>query len=242
MILEVRDLKVTYGAIVALKGISLTLEQGEIVTLIGANGAGKSTTLRTIMGLVPAASGEIRYQGESIVKRPTFMIVRSGMSLVPEGRAIFANLSVRENLALGAYTRTDGDVAADLDKAFGIFPRLQERIDQNAGTLSGGEQQMLAIARALMCRPSVLLLDEPSLGLAPLVVHTIFQAIEAVNQQGTSVLLVEQNANAALQHSHRAYVLETGTVTLAGASADVAANPKVREAYLGDIEAPHAAS
>lgn len=241
MILEVRDLKVTYGAIVALKGISLTLEQGEIVTLIGANGAGKSTTLRTIMGLVPAASGEIRYQGESIVKRPTFMIVRSGMSLVPEGRAIFANLSVRENLALGAYTRTDGDVAADLDKAFGIFPRLQERIDQNAGTLSGGEQQMLAIARALMCRPSVLLLDEPSLGLAPLVVHTIFQAIEAVNQQGTSVLLVEQNANAALQHSHRAYVLETGAVTLAGSSREVAANPKVKAAYLGDVEAADSA-
>ncbi|MET0657879.1 MAG: ABC transporter ATP-binding protein [Steroidobacteraceae bacterium] len=241
MILEVRDLKVNYGAIVALKGISLTLEQGEIVTLIGANGAGKSTTLRTIMGLVPATSGDIRYRGESIVRRPTFMIVRSGMSLVPEGRAIFANLSVRENLALGAYTRTDGDIAADLDKAFGIFPRLQERIDQNAGTLSGGEQQMLAIARALMIRPSVLLLDEPSLGLAPLVVHTIFQAIEAVNQQGTSVLLVEQNANAALQHSHRAYVLETGTVTLAGSSSEVAANPKVKEAYLGELETSHAA-
>ncbi|MET0988504.1 MAG: ABC transporter ATP-binding protein [Steroidobacteraceae bacterium] len=240
MILEVRDLKVNYGAIVALKGISLTLEQGEIVTLIGANGAGKSTTLRTIMGLVPATSGEIRYKGESIVKRPTFMIVRSGMSLVPEGRAIFANLSVRENLALGAYTRRDGDIAADLDKAFGIFPRLKERIDQNAGTLSGGEQQMLAIARALMIRPAVLLLDEPSLGLAPLVVHTIFKAIEAVNQQGTSVLLVEQNANAALQHSHRAYVLETGTVTLSGSSSEVAANPKVKEAYLGELETGHA--
>ncbi|MET0658885.1 MAG: ABC transporter ATP-binding protein [Steroidobacteraceae bacterium] len=239
--LEVKDLKVNYGAIVALKGISLTLEQGEIVTLIGANGAGKSTTLRTIMGLVPAAAGEIRYKGESIVKRPTFMIVRSGMSLVPEGRAIFANLSVRENLALGAYTRHDGEVAADLDKAFGIFPRLKERIDQNAGTLSGGEQQMLAIARALMIRPAVLLLDEPSLGLAPLVVHTIFQAIEAVNKQGTSVLLVEQNANAALQHSHRAYVLETGSVTLSGSSSEVAANPKVKEAYLGELDAGHAA-
>ena len=188
MILEVRDLAVNYGAVVALKGVSLTLNEGEIVTLIGANGAGKSTTLRTIMGLVRATAGQIRYRGESIAKRPTHMIVRSGMSLVPEGRAIFANLSVRENLALGAYTRTDGDVSRDLDKAFHIFPRLKERIDQSAGTLSGGEQQMLAIARALMCRPSVLLLDEPSLGLAPLVVHTIFQAIEAVNAQGTSVL------------------------------------------------------
>jgi branched-chain amino acid transport system ATP-binding protein len=234
MILEVKDLKVSYGAIVALKGVSLTLEKGEIVTLIGANGAGKSTTLRTIMGLVPAASGDVLYKGASIVKKPTFMIVRSGMTLVPEGRAVFANLSVRENLALGAYTRTDGAIAADLEKAFTIFPRLKERIEQNAGTLSGGEQQMLAMARALMSKPEVLLLDEPSLGLAPLVVHTIFEAIEEVNKSGTSVLLVEQNANAALKHSHRAYVLETGSVTLTGPSAEVAANPKVKEAYLGE--------
>ena len=235
MILEVRDLKVSYGAIVALEGVSLTLEKGEIVTLIGANGAGKSTTLRTIMGLVPAVSGEVLYKGASIVKSPTFMIVRNGMTLVPEGRAVFANLSVRENLTLGAYTRSDKDgVEADLQKAFLIFPRLKERIEQNAGTLSGGEQQMLAMARALMCRPEVLLLDEPSLGLAPLVVHTIFQAIEEVNRQGTSVLLVEQNANAALKHSRRAYVLETGHVTLTGPSAEVAANPKVKEAYLGE--------
>jgi branched-chain amino acid transport system ATP-binding protein len=235
MILEVKDLSVNYGAIVALKGVSLTLEKGEIVTLIGANGAGKSTTLRTIMGLVPAASGDVLYKGASIVRRPTFMIVRSGMTLVPEGRAVFANLSVRENLALGAYTRSDdGGIAADLEKAFVIFPRLKERIEQNAGTLSGGEQQMLAMARALMSKPEVLLLDEPSLGLAPLVVHTIFEAIEEVNKSGTSVLLVEQNANAALKHSHRAYVLETGSVTLTGPSAEVAANPKVKEAYLGE--------
>lgn len=238
MILEVQNLTVRYGAIVALKGISLTLNKGEIVTLVGANGAGKSTTLRTIMGLVPSASGDVRYKGESIAKRPTFMIVRGGMTLVPEGRAVFANLSVRENLELGAYTRRDAEVAADLDRAFAIFPRLKERIDQNAGTLSGGEQQMLAMARALMSRPEVLLLDEPSLGLAPLVVHAIFEAIEAVNRQGTSVLLVEQNANAALKHSHRAYVLETGTMTIAGPSAEVAANPKVREAYLGEHGAP----
>ena len=235
MILEVRDLSVNYGAICALKGVSLTLEKGEIVTLIGANGAGKSTTLRSVMGLVPAAGGDVLYKSASIARQPTFMIVRSGMTLVPEGRAIFANLSVRENLVLGAYTRSDkAAIATDLEKAFDIFPRLKERIEQNAGTLSGGEQQMLAMARALMCRPEVLLLDEPSLGLAPLVVHTIFQAIEEVNRRGTSVLLVEQNANAALKHSHRAYVLEQGRVTLTGPSADVAANPKVKEAYLGE--------
>jgi branched-chain amino acid transport system ATP-binding protein len=235
VILEVRDLSVNYGAICALKGVSLTLEKGEIVTLIGANGAGKSTTLRSVMGLVPAAGGDVLYKSASIARQPTFMIVRSGMTLVPEGRAVFANLSVRENLVLGAYTRSDkAAIATDLEKAFDIFPRLKERIEQNAGTLSGGEQQMLAMARALMCRPEVLLLDEPSLGLAPLVVHTIFQAIEEVNRRGTSVLLVEQNANAALKHSHRAYVLEQGRVTLTGPSADVAANPKVKEAYLGE--------
>jgi branched-chain amino acid transport system ATP-binding protein len=235
VILEVRDLSVNYGAICALKGVSLTLEKGEIVTLIGANGAGKSTTLRSVMGLVPAAGGDVLYKSASIARQPTFMIVRSGMTLVPEGRAVFANLSVRENLVLGAYTRRDkAAIATDLEKAFDIFPRLKERIEQNAGTLSGGEQQMLAMARALMCKPEVLLLDEPSLGLAPLVVHTIFQAIEEVNRLGTSVLLVEQNANAALKHSHRAYVLEQGRVTLSGPSAEVAANPKVKEAYLGE--------
>jgi branched-chain amino acid transport system ATP-binding protein len=234
VILEVRDLTVSYGAIQALKGVSLTLDKGEIVTLIGANGAGKSTTLRAIMGLVPAASGSVKYQGDSLSGTPTHEIVQGGMTLVPEGRAIFANLSVRENLGLGAFVRRDKEVGADLQRAFEIFPRLKERIEQNAGTLSGGEQQMLAIARALMCRPKVLLLDEPSLGLAPLLVHTIFESIEEVNRRGTSVLLVEQNANAALKHSHRAYVLETGTVTLTGPSADVAANPKVKEAYLGE--------
>jgi branched-chain amino acid transport system ATP-binding protein len=233
-ILEVRDLRVSYGAIEALKGVSLTLSAGEIVTLIGANGAGKTTTLRAIMGLVPAKKGEVFFRGEPTRSRPTFKLVRQGLILVPEGRAIFANLTVRENLEMGAYARHDGGIAADFEKVYGIFPRLKEREKQTGGTLSGGEQQMLAIGRALMSRPSVLLLDEPSLGLAPILVHTIFEAIEQIHSQGTPVLLVEQNANAALKHSNRAYVLETGTVSLEGTSAEVAANPKVKEAYLGE--------
>ena len=235
MILEVADLQVRYGAVSAVRGISLTLEKGEIVTLIGANGAGKSTTLRAIMGLVPPVSGAIRYRDRSIVGEPTYRIVRDRMTLVPEGRAIFANLTVRENLELGAYSRRDaGQISSDFDRVLAIFPRLKERIQQRAGTLSGGEQQMLAIGRALMSHPEVLLLDEPSLGLAPILVHTIFEAIENINREGASVLLVEQNANAALKHSHRAYVLETGTVTLSGPSAEIATNPKVKEAYLGE--------
>jgi branched-chain amino acid transport system ATP-binding protein len=233
-ILEVDHLRVSYGAIEALKGISLRLGAGEIVTLIGANGAGKSTTLRTIMGLVPARSGEIRFRGESTRSTPTFRLVRGGLTLVPEGRAIFANLSVRENLEMGSYARRDSKIAEDFDKVFQLFPRLKEREKQTAGTLSGGEQQMLAIGRALMSRPQVLLLDEPSLGLAPMLVHSIFEAIEEIHRQGTPVLLVEQNANAALKHSNRAYVLETGTVALEGTSAEVAANPRVKEAYLGE--------
>jgi branched-chain amino acid transport system ATP-binding protein len=234
-ILEVRDLRVSYGAIEALKGVSLTLAAGEIVTLIGANGAGKSTTLRAIMGLVPAASGEVRFRGEPTGRTPTFQLVRDGLILVPEGRAIFANLTVRENLEMGAYSRRDRDeVGADFEKVYRIFPRMKEREKQVGGTLSGGEQQMLAIGRALMSRPQVLLLDEPSLGLAPILVHTIFEAIEEIHGEGTPVLLVEQNANAALKHSNRAYVLETGRVTLEGPSAEVAANPGVKEAYLGE--------
>jgi branched-chain amino acid transport system ATP-binding protein len=234
VILEVDDLHVRYGAVTAVRGVSLRLDEGEIVTLIGANGAGKSTMLRAIMGLVPAASGSIRYRGGEICGRPTHEIVRDRMTLVPEGRAIFANLSVRENLVLGAYWRKDQGVAQDMDRVFAIFPRLQERLRQRGGTLSGGEQQMLAIGRALMSRPDVLLLDEPSLGLAPILVHTIFQAIENINREGASVLLVEQNANAALKHSHRAYVLETGVVTVSGPSAEIASDPKVKEAYLGE--------
>jgi branched-chain amino acid transport system ATP-binding protein len=233
-ILEIQDLSVSYGAIKALKGVSIRLMPDEIVTLIGANGAGKSTTLRAILGLVTPSGGEIRFRGEPTRSVATFKLVRRGLILVPEGRAVFANLSVRENLEMGAYARRDKQVEADFERVFRIFPRLKERIVQTAGTLSGGEQQMLAIGRALMSRPQVLLLDEPSLGLAPLLVHTIFEAIEEIHREGTPVLLVEQNANAALRHSNRAYVLETGTVLLEGPSADVAANPRVKEAYLGE--------
>jgi branched-chain amino acid transport system ATP-binding protein len=233
-ILEVRDLSVSYGAIRALKGVSLTLGHDEIVTLIGANGAGKTTTLRAIMGLVPAAGGEVRYQGQPTRSKATHNLVREGLVLVPEGRIVFANLSVRENLEMGAYSRRDAGIASDYEKVYALFPRLKERLLQTAGTLSGGEQQMLAIGRAIMSKPKVLLLDEPSLGLAPIVVHAIFEAIEKIHQEGTPVLLVEQNANAALRHSSRAYVLETGHVALEGTSAEVAANPKVKEAYLGE--------
>ena len=233
-ILEVEDLTVSYGAIQALKGVSLTLSEGEIVTLIGANGAGKSTTLRAIMGLVPVSKGRVRYRGESTRSTPTARLVRNGLVLVPEGRIVFANLSVQENLEMGAYARRDGEIAADFEKVCALFPRLKERLTQTAGTLSGGEQQMLAIGRALMSKPRVLLLDEPSLGLAPIVVHAIFEAIEEIHRAGVPVLLVEQNANAALRHSNRAYVLETGQVALEGTSAEVAANPKVKEAYLGE--------
>ena len=233
-ILEVRDLSVSYGAIGALKGVSLTLSEGEIVTLIGANGAGKTTTLRAIMGLVPAAGGEVRYGGEPTRGKRTHRLVREGLVLVPEGRIVFANLTVRENLEMGAYARRDGGAANDYEKVYALFPRLKERSKQTAGTLSGGEQQMLAIGRALMSKPRVLLLDEPSLGLAPIVVRAIFEAIEEIHRAGVPVLLVEQNANAALRHSNRAYVLETGRVALEGTSAEVAANPKVKEAYLGE--------
>ena len=233
-ILEVRDLSVSYGAIKALKGVSLSLSEGEIVTLIGANGAGKTTTLRAIMGLVPPAGGEVRYRGEPTRSTPTHKLVRDGLVLVPEGRIVFANLTVQENLEMGAYSRRDSGVASDYEKVYTLFPRLKERLKQTAGTLSGGEQQMLAMGRALMSKPRVLLLDEPSLGLAPIVVHAIFEAIEEIHRSGVPVLLVEQNANAALRHSKRAYVLETGHVALEGTSAEVASNPKVKEAYLGE--------
>jgi branched-chain amino acid transport system ATP-binding protein len=234
VILEVENLHVSYGSVKAVRGVSLTLEKGEIITLIGANGAGKSTTLRAIMGLVARSAGTVRYRGKDLAGRPTYRIVRDKMTLVPEGRAVFANLTVKENLELGAYSRREAETGEELERVFTIFPRLKERFRQRAGTLSGGEQQMLAIGRALMSRPDVLLLDEPSLGLAPMLVHTIFESIEDINRKGASVLLVEQNANAALKHSHRAYVLETGVVTLSGPSAEIATDPKVKEAYLGE--------
>ena len=233
--LELRGLSSGYGAIEALKSINIHIEGGEIVTLIGANGAGKSTTLRNITGLVSATSGDILFEGRRLNGVPTHKIAAMGISMVPEGRAIFANLTVSENLDMGAYLQTNKTQnAKELDQVFTLFPRLKERRKQLGGTLSGGEQQMLAIGRALMARPRLLLLDEPSLGLAPLLVHTIFEAIDEINQEGTTFLLVEQNANAALKHSHRGYVLETGTIVMEGPSVKLAADPRVKEAYLGE--------
>jgi branched-chain amino acid transport system ATP-binding protein len=233
--LELRNVSSGYGAIEALKAVNLRADQGEIVTLIGANGAGKSTTLRNITGLVPLTEGEILFEGKPLAGMPTHEITKLGISLVPEGRAIFANLTVLENLEMGAYLQTDrARNAREMDRIYTLFPRLKERRRQAAGTLSGGEQQMLAIGRALMTGPRLLLLDEPSLGLAPLLVHTIFEAIDTINKEGTTILLVEQNANAALKHSHRAYVLETGSIVMEGASAQVAGDPRVKEAYLGE--------
>jgi branched-chain amino acid transport system ATP-binding protein len=235
MLLELRNVSSGYGAIEALKSINIHIDQSEIVTLIGANGAGKSTTLRNITGLVPATSGEILFEGRRLNDVPTHRITAMGISMVPEGRAIFANLTVSENLDLGAYLQTNKTQnAKELDRIFTLFPRLKERRKQLGGTLSGGEQQMLAIGRALMSRPRLLLLDEPSLGLAPRLVHTIFEAIDAINKEGTTILLVEQNANAALKHSHRGYVLETGTIVMEGPSEKLAADPRVKEAYLGE--------
>jgi branched-chain amino acid transport system ATP-binding protein len=235
MMLELRNLSSGYGAIEALKSINIRIESGEIVTLIGANGAGKSTTLRNITGLVSATSGDVLFEGRRLNGVPTHQITALGISMVPEGRAIFANLTVSENLDMGAYLQKNKTQnAKELDRVFTLFPRLKERLKQLGGTLSGGEQQMLAIGRALMSRPRLLLLDEPSLGLAPLLVHTIFSAIDEINKEGTTILLVEQNANAALKHSHRAYVLETGAVVMAGPSSELAADPRVKEAYLGE--------
>ena len=233
--LELKNLSSGYGAIEALKSINMRIDAGEIVTLIGTNGAGKSTTLRNITGLVPASSGEILFEGRRLNGVPTHQIAAMGISMVPEGRAIFANLTVSENLDMGAYLQTNKTRnAKELERIFTLFPRLKERRKQLGGTLSGGEQQMLAIGRALMSRPRLLLLDEPSLGLAPMLVHTIFTAIDAINKEGATILLVEQNANAALKHSHRAYVLETGAIVMEGASAELAADPRVKEAYLGE--------
>ncbi|MDI3327335.1 MAG: ABC transporter ATP-binding protein [Alicyclobacillaceae bacterium] len=232
--LRIRDLHVYYGVIHALKGVSLEVERGEIVTLIGANGAGKTTLLRTISGLVPPRSGEIEFEGRSIFRTPARDIVRLGVSQVPEGRRVFATMSVQENLELGAFLRRDkSGVAEDLEKVYTRFPRLRERRRQLAGTLSGGEQQMLAIGRALMARPRLLLLDEPSMGLSPILVQEIFRIIREINEAGTTILLVEQNAHMALSVSHRAYVLETGRITLSGPSSELAKSEEVKKAYLG---------
>jgi branched-chain amino acid transport system ATP-binding protein len=233
--LSLNNVSSGYGAIEALKGITLQVNQGEIVTLIGANGAGKTTTLRTITGLVTPASGEILFEGRKLNDVPTHRITALGVSMVPEGRAVFANLTVLENLEMGAYLQRNRERREkDLERAFGLFPRLKERRKQSAGTLSGGEQQMLAISRALMAHPRLLLLDEPSLGLAPLLVHAIFEAIDEINKEGTTILLVEQNAKAALKHSHRAYVLETGSIVMEGPSGQLAEDQRVKEAYLGE--------
>ena len=232
--LKIDNIHVYYGAIHALKGVSLEVRKGEIVTLIGANGAGKSTTLRTVSGLLAPKSGAITFLGENIAGTPAHEIVKHGISQVPEGRRIFAEMSVQENLELGAFTRKDKDgVAKDFDLVYRRFPRLEERRKQQAGTLSGGEQQMLAMGRALMSRPKLLLLDEPSMGLAPLLIKEIFSIIEDINREGTTVLLVEQNANMALSIAHRADVMETGRITLQGAAKDLAASEDVRKAYLG---------
>lgn len=234
MKLEIRDLHVSYGGIRALKGIDLTVEEGQIVTLIGANGAGKSTTLRAISGLQKPQSGSILYGGEELVGLPAKEIVRRGIIHVPEGRRVFPDMTVAENLKIGAFLRKDKDgIASDMDYVYSLFPRLKERIWQPAGTLSGGEQQMLAVGRALMSRPKVLMMDEPSLGLAPLIVKDIFSIIRRVNADGITVLLIEQNANAALRIADYGYVLETGVIALTGTGEELLRNESVREAYLG---------
>ena len=233
--LTLENISVSYGAIEALKGVSLRVNKGEVVTLIGANGAGKTTTLRTITGLLAPKRGSIVFEDKEIAGRPTHKLIAMGMSMSPEGRGVFANLTVRENLNMGAYLQKDKRVVAEgIEQAFTMFPRLKEREWQKAGTLSGGEQQMLAMGRALMSRPRLLLLDEPSLGLAPMVVHTIFEAIDQIRTRGTTILLVEQNAHAALKHSDRAYVLETGQITMEGPSKELASDPRIKEAYLGE--------
>jgi branched-chain amino acid transport system ATP-binding protein len=234
-LLELRKLEVAYGGIHAVKGIDLEVGQGELVCLIGANGAGKTTTLKGICGLQPVKSGTIRYRGESITGRPAFELVRRGLAMVPEGRGVFGALTIEENLAMGAYVRTDAaGIRADVERVFELFPRLKERRRQTAGTLSGGEQQMLAMGRALMSKPTLLLLDEPSMGLAPLMVQKVFETVLSVSKEGVTILLIEQNAKLALEVSHRAYVMESGAITLAGDARTLLHDPAVRAAYLGE--------
>jgi len=234
-LLEARGLTVSYGGINAVKGIDLDVAEGELVTLIGANGAGKTTTLKALAGLLRPAAGRIHYNGNDITARPAFELVRQGLALVPEGRGVFGRLTVEENLAMGAYSRRDrARVTADFDRVYALLPRLAERRRQHGGTLSGGEQQMLAIGRALMSRPRMLLLDEPSMGLAPQMVQKIFETIRAIAAEGVTLLLVEQNAKLALEVSHRGYVMESGLITLADRASRLLVNPQVRQAYLGE--------
>jgi branched-chain amino acid transport system ATP-binding protein len=232
-LLEVSGIRTRYGAIEALKGVSLTVDAGEVVTLIGANGAGKSTTLRSISGLTPAATGTVTFEGEDITHVPADEIVTRGIALSPEGRRCFPRMTVRENLDLGAYRRRGPGITQDLDRVFTLLPRLKERAGQKAGTMSGGEQQMLAIGRAMMASPRLLLLDEPSLGIAPILVQRIYETIAEIHRMGVAILLVEQNANRALEAAKRGYVLETGRVVLADATAALRRDPRVQEAYLG---------
>lgn len=234
-VLEIEDLRVRYGGIRALKGISLTVKEKQIVSLLGSNGAGKSTTIRAVSGIVPIESGGVRFQGTIINRMPVHSIQRMGLVHVPEGRKIFANLTVRENLIMGAYNNRDNDdVARAMDRTYTIFPALKSRLDQLGGTLSGGEQQMLAIGRALMSGPNLLMMDEPSLGLAPLVGAEVFRTIEEIRSEGVTIFLVEQNANAALQIADHAFVLEAGRIVLEGTGAELLENPKVKQAYLGE--------
>ena len=234
-LLSLRKLEVAYGGIHAVKGIDLDVGQGELVCLIGANGAGKTTTLKGICGLLPVKAGKIHYGGVDVTGKPAFQLVKRGLAMVPEGRGVFGALTIEENLAMGAYVRRDtAGVKADLERVFDLFPRLKERRRQTAGTLSGGEQQMLAMGRALMSRPKLLLLDEPSMGLAPLMVQKVFETVVAVSREGVTILLIEQNAKLALEVSRRGYVMESGEITLKGDSASLLHDPKVREAYLGE--------
>ena len=233
-LLALEGLKVAYGGIQAVKGIDLVVGKGELVCLIGANGAGKTTTLKGITGLQPVSGGTVRYDGDDVTGAPAFQLVRRGLAMVPEGRGVFGALTIEENLAMGAYTRSDRDgIRADVERVFELFPRLKERRRQTAGTLSGGEQQMLAMGRAMMSRPRLLLLDEPSMGLAPLMVQKVFETVMAVSREGVTILLIEQNAKLALEVSHRGYVMESGEITLSGDAKALLHDPKVRAAYLG---------
>ncbi|RDK12239.1 ABC transporter ATP-binding protein [Cupriavidus lacunae] len=234
-VLKISGLKVAYGGIQAVKGIDLDIKDGELVTLIGANGAGKTTTMKAITGLQGWAGGDVEYMGKSIKGVPSYALLKQGMAMVPEGRGVFARMTITENLQMGAYTRNDeAGIKADVERMFGIFPRLKERANQLAGTMSGGEQQMLAMARALMSQPKVLLLDEPSMGLSPIMVEKIFEVVRDISAQGVTVLLVEQNARLALQAAHRGYVMESGLITMSGDAKQMLDDPKVRAAYLGE--------